>query len=74
MVQSTIHAPISRTMEEYVILALESSITTTTSFDLWMSRCGHDTFALLINFINSQWVPCHVTMGLFETIYTIEVV
>jgi hypothetical protein len=28
----------------------------------------------LINFINSQWVPCHVTMGLFETIYTIEVV
>jgi hypothetical protein len=21
---------------------------------------------LVINFINSQWVPCHVTMGLFE--------
>jgi len=22
---------------------------------------------LVINFINSLWVPCHVTMGLFET-------
>ncbi len=31
-----------------------------------MSRFGHDTFTLVINFINSQWVPCHVTMGLFE--------
>jgi hypothetical protein len=23
----------------------------------------------VINFINSLWVPCHVTMGLFETTY-----
>jgi hypothetical protein len=33
-----------------------------------MSRFGHDTFALVINFINSHWVPCYVTMGLFEAI------
>jgi len=27
----------------------------------------------MINFINSHWVPCHVTMGLFEATYTIRV-
>ncbi len=47
---------------------LHSCVTTTTSFDLWMSRFGHDTFALVIDFINSQWVPCHVIVGLFEAI------
>jgi hypothetical protein len=64
MIQSTIHALVSKTMEEYAILAPKSCVTTT-FFDLWMSRFGHDTFALVINFINSQWVPCHVTLGLF---------
>jgi len=39
----------------------------TTSFDLWMSKFGHNTFILVINFINSEWVPCHVTMGLLGT-------
>jgi hypothetical protein len=36
--------------------------------NLWMSKFGHDTFVFVINFINSPWVPCHVIMGLFETI------
>jgi hypothetical protein len=31
-------------------------------------------FALVINFINSQWVLYHVTMELFETIDIIGVV
>jgi hypothetical protein len=46
---------------------LDSCVTTIASFDLWMSKFGHDTFVLMINFINSLWVPYHVTMGLFET-------
>ncbi len=33
-----------------------------------MAKSRHDTFALVINFINSHWVPSHVTMGLFEAI------
>jgi len=57
---------VAKTMENYVILALESCVTTTCSFDLWMFRFGHDTFVLVINFLNSQWVPWHVTMGIFE--------
>ncbi len=33
-----------------------------------MSKSRHDTFVLVINFINSLWVPCHVIVGLFEAI------
>jgi hypothetical protein len=55
-------------MEQYVMLVLDSCVIITTSFDLWVSRSGHDTLALVINFIYSQWVPYHVRVGLFEAI------
>ncbi len=35
------------------------------SFDLWMSKGGHDIFALAINFLGIDWQPKHVTLGLF---------
>jgi hypothetical protein len=44
-----------------------------TSFDLWMSKFGHDTFVIVINFINSQWVPCHVIVAFFEATNTIGI-
>jgi len=31
-----------------------------------MFRSGHDTFMLVINFINPQWVPYHVIVGMFK--------
>jgi hypothetical protein len=31
---------------------------------------GFDTFALVVNFLNKEWVPCHVTIGLFEALDT----
>jgi hypothetical protein len=68
MVQHAILSLVAKTMDHYVMLTLDFCVITTTSFDLWMSRSRHDTFALVINFINPQWVPCHVTMGLFEAI------
>jgi hypothetical protein len=52
---------------QYVLPTLDSCVTATTLFDLCMSKFGHNTFILVIKFINSKWVPCHVTMGLFET-------
>jgi hypothetical protein len=52
---------------------LDSCVTTIVSFDLLMSKFGHNTFALVINFINSLWVPYNVTLGLFEAINTIRV-
>jgi hypothetical protein len=38
-----------------------------------MFKVGSDTFTLAMNFINSQWVPCHVTTRLFETTDMVEV-
>ncbi len=64
---------VSRTMEKYVIPTLESCVIAMTSFDLWMSKFGHDTFVIVINFINSQWVPCHVIVAFFEATNTIGI-
>jgi len=67
MVQQAIVSLVAKTMDKYVLPTLDYYVTTTTSFKLWMSRFGHDTFFLVINFINSLWVPCHVIVGFFET-------
>jgi hypothetical protein len=67
-VQHTIPSLVAKTMDHYVMPALESCVTTIGSFDLWMYRSGHDTFALVINFINPKWAPYYVIVGLFETI------
>jgi hypothetical protein len=66
MVQHVIPSLVVKTIEQYEIFALNSYVTTIASFDLWMFRFRHDTFVLVINFINSLWVPCHVIVGLFE--------
>lgn len=74
MVQHAILTFVVKTMDHYVMPTLNYFVTTTIiSFDWWTFRSKHDTFALMINFINSHWVPCHVTMGLFETTYTTRV-
>ncbi len=56
---------VTKTMENFVNPVLANCITYTTTFDLWMSQSGNDTFALVISFINALWQPCHVTIGLF---------
>ncbi len=38
----------------------------TTMVDFWMSKSSFDTFALVINFINEEWVPCSVIVCMFE--------
>jgi hypothetical protein len=35
-----------------------------------MLKSGYETFALVINFINLNWVPCHITIKLFKTLDT----
>ncbi len=39
----------------------------TTMVEFWMSKSSFNAFALIINFINEEWVPCHVIVGMFET-------
>jgi hypothetical protein len=36
-------------------------------FIVVISRSSYDTFTLVVNFINQNWVPCHIIVGLFET-------
>jgi hypothetical protein len=38
-----------------------------------MSRKGFDTFALIMNYINKKWEPCHVIVGIFEIHETLRV-
>jgi hypothetical protein len=40
----------------------------TITFDLWKFRIRFDIFSLIVNFINKEWIPCHITIGLFETL------
>ncbi len=54
-------------MDTYVIHALFSCVTTSVTFNLWMSQNGFDIFSLVVNFIDDAWVPKHVNVGLFET-------
>ncbi len=49
--------------------ALESCDTYIISCDLWTSK-GVDAFELIVHFLNHNWEPSHITIGLFETIET----
>jgi len=60
-------------MATYLLPTIVQCATMTTTFDLWMSRLGYDTFSLVINFINPGWVPCYIIFGLFETTNTFGV-
>lgn len=50
-------------MDRYVLPSVATVVFA--SFELWMSKGGVDTFALVINFINDQWVLINVTIRLF---------
>ncbi len=60
-------------MEMHVFPIVVECAMTTVMFNLWMSRIGIDTFALVINFIEDNWVPCHVIIGMFETPNTYKI-
>jgi hypothetical protein len=64
---------LAKTMEQFVMPTLDSCVTTTDFLNLWMSKFGHNMIVLVINFINSQWVPYYVTIGLFKAIDTSRV-
>jgi hypothetical protein len=44
---------VEKMKEIYVLPKLINCISTTPSFDLWMSKGVHDIFALVINFLES---------------------
>lgn len=61
-------------MERHALLALTKTNKVTTTFDLWVSWVGFDIFALVVNYINKNWQPYHIIMGVFEVVETMRVV
>jgi hypothetical protein len=51
----------------HMLLIIAQCVIAIVTFDLLMSRTSFDMFVLVINFINDDWVPYHVTIRLFET-------
>ncbi len=49
----------------YVLPTLANCYSITTSFDLWMSKEAYELFALVINFLGTNWQPKHIAIGLF---------
>ncbi len=68
LVKDHITFMLAKTMDRYIPPPLAQCNTTIVTFDLWMSWMSFDTFALVMNFLNLEWVPCHVTIGLFEAL------
>jgi hypothetical protein len=60
-------------MECHVLFVLFNAIIVIATFDLWMSQRSFDMFALIVNYINKMWEPCHVTVGIFEVHETLGV-
>jgi hypothetical protein len=57
---------VKKTMDHHVLPNLALTIAVSTSFNLWMFHGGVDTFALVINLLSDNWVPMHITLGLFK--------
>jgi len=57
---------VEKTNQLYVLPSLTECYTTITSFDLWMNKGAHDVFALVLNFLGSNWQPKYIIVGLFE--------
>jgi hypothetical protein len=61
---------VEKTKQVYVLPEFTNFIFATTRFDLWMLKGAHDIFALVINFLGSNWQPKQKTINLFEVIKT----
>ncbi len=67
IVQIHILIMLSKIMKQlYVFLALGNYATIAITFDSWKLRKGFVVFTLIVNFIHKGWVPCHITIRLFE--------
>jgi len=64
---------VSKTIECHVLLALIETTTSVVTFDLWMFQTGFDTFALVVNYMNKKWQPCHIIVDFFEVHETTKV-
>jgi hypothetical protein len=57
---------VEKTILTYVHSTFANYILGTYTFTLWMSKCVHDVFTIVVNFLSNKWKAKHVTIGLFE--------
>jgi hypothetical protein len=50
----------------FVLPQLVKCLLIIVNFDLWMFKRAHDIFTLVVNFLDVNWQPKQVTIGLFE--------
>jgi hypothetical protein len=65
-VEEVILMMVGKTMDLHVLFNLAFAIIMATSFDLWMSKGGANTFAFVFNYLNELWTSMHVIVGWFE--------
>jgi hypothetical protein len=61
---------VEKNEKKNVLAKLSDCISTTSSFDLWMSKGGHDIFDLVNNFLGFNWQFKQMIIGLFEVTKT----
>jgi hypothetical protein len=57
IIEEVLPTMVKKTMQLHVLPRLVEATTLSASFDLWMSRGGVNTFALVINYLNESWMP-----------------
>ncbi len=63
---------VNQNIEKFVNSMFVDYMMCTTTFNLWMSRGGNNTFALVVSFIIFLWVPFHVMINMFNVESTIS--
>jgi hypothetical protein len=58
------------TKDKFVSWSFESCHYCIVPFYLWMSKTRVDIFVTIVQFLNVQWEPCHITIGFFEIVDT----
>ncbi len=57
---------VTKATKIHVFPTLVWCVSSTISFDLWMSCVSYDTFAMMVSFIDDAWHLNHITIGLLE--------
>jgi hypothetical protein len=55
--EHVLHEMVQKTMDLHVLLGFQTTTIVVIRFDLLMSKGGVDTFALVINYLDTSWIP-----------------
>jgi hypothetical protein len=59
---------VKKTKTNICLISLINYVFVITSFNLWMSKKARDIYTFVVNLFRKNWVPKHITIGLFEAL------